>query len=1267
MTPKSILNYPPKTLPGPQLLHDLINWTTSDDACAIDFTGDGRRVQYSYAEVTACAHYLACRIQKVLIQSFDQPSQQQSQPIIPLLLPQCPGLYISQIATLEIGGAFCPINLDAPQERIKFVVRDVSAKIIITTSEFKDMATWDNGPQVIIVDEFPAMTKVAGSQERAGYNAKPTDLAYVMYTSGSSGQPKGVTVSHLAVSQSLLAHQRHIPPFKRFLQFAAPSFDVSVFEIFFPLIRGSTLVGCKRGQLLNDLPGMIKFLEIDAAELTPTVAGSLLQKRANAPCLKILLTIGEMLTKPIVEEFGGSETQPSMLYGMYGPTEAAIHCNINPAMASNAKPGNVGIPLDTVSNFVATAAKSVDDAQNLEFLPIGELGELVLGGPQLAGGYLNREEQNKAAFVQFEGECYYRTGDKARILEDGSVEIHGRISAGQVKLRGQRVELGEIEEAVFKHPGITTVVAAVVGSVLIVFALAGDEGVSSEDIINTCSKWLPKFMVPSEIVLPKEFPYLPSGKVDKRKLEFDYKERRDRNENESFSSLTEIEQTLKNILQELLGPFPSNIRLGAAGLDSLQAIRVSSKLRTLGFQLPTLMILQADTLQSLARSCEESKTGRSGLLDQDISPPSSNTAEPGNSEDIEATLSCTPLQSAMLSETLVDKKAYRNWVELEFPGILDANHILASYQALAAKNSILRTGFTESQDTNAFIQTIWKKFPDSKLAQVQDFNYAVDEDEDSLQHPIQIQIMSRPSSSRLLLHIHHALYDAWSLELLLDDFNTILMSNEPSPRPPFANLVSAYQGGNLLPNDHSAHGYWRDHLVHLDIRRIPNFHSGKKPQPQLSVARLRTSLLTSSVEWKAKQLSASSQSLFQAAYSLILASYVGSSDICFGAVFSGRTLPVAGIEDMAGPCLATLPVRIDLSISSHLDDLVRDINTTNRKHMEFSALPLRDIKAAVGVHPRQQIFDTLLIWQQTLHRYDHQREHVSLVDTVDNLEFDLTLEVIPGSGIIELKANYQSSTFPHSQIQTLLTQVEYVVKSILDDGSAPLNTIFDGLPVHVLSIQNENPETNLGQGTLSSPVEEVAAKDPGRPAIEFANSIGPNGLYSHKVSYGELNTRANQMGSYLISESVLPDELVCICMEKCVDLYASILAVSKTGAGYLPVTPDTPPDRLRHILLEANVKTVITHSSCYSNFTSLSNINVLQFDKIDFTKFSIKNILLRLSSEDISYCVFTSGSTVSLPTLKFSILGPERSDFFRMHMTELNSTRRLHIICVELY
>jgi len=374
----SQLDHPAQNLEGPHLLHHLLDWKAFAQRCAIDFSNASYRKRYSYAELKSCVDELVSDIRAAL-KKKEISSIESDRVVVPIFLPQCPALYITQIATLESGAAFCPINLDTPEDRIRFIVEDVSATVIVTTAELQHLVSWEGGPSIVLVDEFPILSN-HGLKSLEHIKIRSSDLAYVMYTSGSSGQPKGVAVSHRAVTQSLLAHQKHIPPFQRFLQFAAPSFDVSIFEIFFPLVRGSTLVGCDRSQLLNDLPGMIVRLEVDAAELTPTVAGSLLQRRAHAPCLKLLLTIGEMLTTPVIQEFGGSDQRASMLYGMYGPTEAAIHCHVNPRMAADASPRNIGVPLETVSNYVVTPAKDLETAQQLRFLPVGEVGELVLGG-----------------------------------------------------------------------------------------------------------------------------------------------------------------------------------------------------------------------------------------------------------------------------------------------------------------------------------------------------------------------------------------------------------------------------------------------------------------------------------------------------------------------------------------------------------------------------------------------------------------------------------------------------------------------------------------------------------------------------------------------------------------------------------------------------------------------------------------------------------------------------------------------------------------------
>lgn len=1227
----SILNDPPKVLEGPQLLHELISWDQNADSCALDFTKKDHRQQYSYREIQSCYISLAAKILQSLAEQSAENSHTSRQHIVPVLVPQSPGLYISQLAILNSGGAFCPLNLDSPTERIRFSVRDVEAKFVITTPEFKEKFSWEDGPEVILVEEFPEVEKEVVEVRKLPRHIGPDDLAYVMYTSGSSGTPKGVGVSHLAASQSLLAHELFLPKFERFLQFAAPSFDVSVFEIFFPLKRGKTLVGCEKTQLMNDLPGIIAQLEVDAAELTPGVAGSLLEKRANAPGLKLLLTIGEMLTKPVVEEFGGSETQENILYGMYGPTEAAIHCTVYPEMEADAKPGNIGVPFETVSTFIAVPSTSTEDAANLKFLPIGELGELILGGPQLARGYLNREEQNKAAFVQFEGRNYYRTGDKARQLENGTIEILGRISSGQVKLRGQRLELGEVEEAVYKHPGVKTATAAIVDKSLVVYTLVRHNEIEASQVIETCAKWLPKYMLPSEVVILKNFPYLPSGKIDKNKLNSNYQEIKRMEEEEDLRSMTDTELAVKKVLDGVLDSFRPSMRLATAGLDSLMAIRVAARLRSMGFSITTIAILQAETLASLARMCEDfnSNSSSTAARKEDSSTPETTLAAlNGDATNLESAMTCTPLQAAMLSESTLDPRAYRNWVEIELANITDMDHVISSLETLAEANPILRTGFVESRDLDGYVQVVWNSFRGSEVEEVKNFNYEFDQSKDvSLHHPVRVQILRLDSCTRLLVHIHHALYDAWSLELLLDDLDTILARKPLALRTSFRDVVNSYQNGTLKIDNWSSKDYWKDHLESLELREMPSFHPGKKPHPPLAVDRLHTSLSTSAIETAARALSVSPHSIFQAAYCLILGSYLGTTDMCFGTVFSGRTLPVAGIEDIVGPCLATLPVRVDTSMSNTLGELVKELNKTNRNHLEHSVLPLRDIKSVAGVNPGQQLFDTLVIWQQTLHSYDHTRDHVSLVDTVDNLEFKLTLEVIPGMGNIELKANYQQAVFPQKQINALLRQVEQLAKLIVDKASLSLDSCFHCLELALLSIENETPQTSLKPNTLSLPVERIAAEDPDRPAIDFARSIDEDKIDVHRVSYSELNNRGNQIGAYLLGESVLPDDLVCICMEKCVDLYAAILATAKVGAGYLPQTPEVPLDRLRHILDESKAKIVLAQSSSRALLNSFPRLKVVYMDEVDFGIFPSENITPRSQPEHVSYCVYTSGST----------------------------------------
>ena len=429
----SILNPEPKEQAGPSLLHHLVSGRTTKDSPAIEYLSPDNSIeQLSYLQLHDRADALASILQSI---KANATTSESSSSIVPILIPQCPHLYISELAVLKAGAAFCPISLDVPEERLRFILRDVDAQVLLTTSPLKERLPHLENILIVAVDDLSAEKQDA----RPSITVEPSQPAYIMYTSGSTGQPKGVILSHRAATQALLAHDRHIPHFSRFLQFANPTFDVSVFEIFFPLFRGRTIVCGDRRRLLDDLPGFITNMNVDAAELTPSVASSLLQGRGSVPTLKLLLTIGEMLKYDVVESFSECDDDRSILYGMYGPTEAAIHCTLQTAFLQDMPVGNIGIPLDTVSAFIIKPATSDDPSQEaISILPVGVEGELAVGGHQLADGYLNRAEQTDAAFVHHhEYGRLYRTGDRARISSSGRLECLGRISSGQVKLRGQ--------------------------------------------------------------------------------------------------------------------------------------------------------------------------------------------------------------------------------------------------------------------------------------------------------------------------------------------------------------------------------------------------------------------------------------------------------------------------------------------------------------------------------------------------------------------------------------------------------------------------------------------------------------------------------------------------------------------------------------------------------------------------------------------------------------------------------------------------------------
>ncbi|KAJ5368803.1 Nonribosomal peptide synthase sidC [Penicillium cataractarum] len=1181
----SISNPSPCTLPGPQLLHELALSGAHDGNHAIEFlTADGNVRCLSYRALDRVSSKMAAEINAASKLDAEEPRKF----VVPVLVPQSLELYIAQLAILKAGGAFCPLNIDAPLDRIEFILQDVAASVVITQSGLATRIPQKENLAVITVDELETQTDIEDTEiieQQHSVETTPTDLAYVMYTSGSTGRPKGVGISHLAATQSLLAHNDLIPSFTRFLQFASPTFDVSVFEIFFPLFRGATLIGCDREQMLLDISHVMTSMRVDAAELTPTVAGELLRSRAAAPSLRVLLTIGEMLTRHVVDEFGQSQHTEGILHGMYGPTEAAIHCTAATHFRSDDRVNLIGRAFKTVSAFIMSLESEDKDGSSsvgLQPLPLGQIGELVVGGPQLADGYINRPEENAKAFI--ESPVYgrlYRTGDKARMLPSGEIECFGRISSGQVKLRGQRIELGEIEHAICRAPDVRSAVAIVSGGSLAAFVLVNDNGTTERALRDVCRQWLPRFMVPGEFILVNQFPQLPSGKIDRKALEAEFVRHRSTAQSVGQRSFRdETEETIASCVADVLGrQLPSTESLSAAGLDSLAAIRLTSHLLDAGFRLDVAHLLEADSVDGIWRLAKETETSQSsedtqaGLqrIRQLVADAGAARIEAlGLSAQVGAIEPCSHIQQAMILETVRHQNAYCNWIELGFQHSISAPAVQDALVKLLEQNSILRSGFIEiGLKDQSYVRFTYHALDESVFQKRDAFDYDLCLiAEHDLLHPLRFQLRETDEGLRLLVHIHHALYDGWSWQLMLKDLHHLLRGEELPPKPAYNVVADFFIEYKLSETATESSIFWRDQLQGSSPASFPNFHGRTDVSPGTQEASRELQISTSKLAEASQSLRVSRQTIFQAAYCYILSTYLGSDDVTFGIVFSGRTLPVKGIENVLGPCIRTLPTRMDLGKMQNATDLLLAIQNMNRKCLEHGSLALQDIKKASGIDLQSNLFDTALVWQESIWSDQEYRDVFREVGAGEFLEFALLLEFEPRDDGIRAKATYQQSVLSREQAEILLEQIDFVASVLIDAPALAIGDLGSRLPQHTLSVVNPECQMQGDLPRLASAVETLASAEYSRTAVECLTELDS---VVDTITYGKFNSRANTLANYLLHLGVTGDDSIAMFLEKSIDSYLAVLAIAKIGAGLVPLSPQSSPEDVSTVMSTLNV------------------------------------------------------------------------------------------------
>lgn len=941
---------------------------------------------------------------------------------------------------------------------------------------------------------------------------------------------------------------------------------------------------------------------------------------------------------------------------------------------------NIGFPLDTVSAYILAIPDDEGDGSDKEasgdprIVPSGEVGELAVGGYQLARGYINRPEQTAAAFIDTEqyGRLY-RTGDKARITEEGILECSGRLSGGQVKLRGQRIELGEVEQAVLRTSGCLGSVAVVINGILVAFCDVGPkafpEAASNgleEAILESCRSWLPRFMIPGDIVLMPDFPRLASGKVDRKRLSSEYAEStiHQTADPPPAEFKDDLDRELHDIARSVLGStISSTTPLAAAGLDSLKAIRFAASIRKSGLlHVSAVDVLESKTLAALHVHVRQSTPKEPDTMETQEQNHIIDTAalfadnplvrEHFKPDDVERVVECSPIQAAMLAETLVDPRAYCNWIEFGIRENMDPNNINSGLGFQIGQNEALRTSFAQYQ--GRFVQVIRREAFENQTRTVKHLQRDFQLDtEASLLMPFYAEIedadLDQVEEIRVVLHMHHAMYDGWSLDLIRRDLNSYLRGESSWSTNPYSSVVRYYRT-TTTEQRNAAERFWAGTLNAFQPSALPELNPRRDITGQ--VLTRATTLTTvdgeavdkAKIDRVANAVGCSTQTLFQAALAWLWSGLVGSPDVVLGTVTSGRTIPVDNIMYIMGPCLQTVPLRADLSRMRTIRDLLLNIHASNRALLAHAFLPLPEIKKIAGIRPGQPLYDVLFVYQESMYSHVDWDEIVREIDHQDYLETKLLWEVEPqtrygrSSGTFRIKTTFYADTFPEAQVDKLMEQYAAVFGHMVDNIDEAISTVHAAIPPALQSRHNLDYRSFDGCPDLAYLVQETAKRTPNQPAVCFANSFeagedGSDGsMQCNTLTFDELNRLANRIARCLRqSLGVKTGNAVAIVMEKSVLLYAGILGILKAGCAYLPLLPSTPLARVRTILEQAGVRFTLSDTGATSDLSSLDVCPVFDLQKADLSLFSDDNFdesdVIPMDPTRIANIIYTSGST----------------------------------------
>ncbi|MCJ1378045.1 hypothetical protein MMC17_001141 [Xylographa soralifera] len=869
--------------------------------------------------------------------------------LIPVCFEKSRWAIVAMLAVLKAGGACVPLDPKHPVNRIETIVTELGSKgagIILTSATTAPMLC---AIKPVLIVGSSLLDNISEYPERMNEKGQPSSAAFVVFTSGSTGKPKGIVIEHKAVCTSAREHGRKIKlnTSSRVLQFAAYTFDISFSDIFVTLIYGGCVCIPSEHDRMNNLVGAIQSMKANQVCLTSTVASQL--QPEDVQSLKVLVVAGEPMTKEVVERWA----EHVALINMYGPAECTIYCIGQPDIRREDSPTIIGRGVGALVWIV-----SPEDLNSL--LPVGAVGEILIEGPTLAREYLNDDAQTKAAFIEDPnwvvkatssvtvGRRFYKTGDLARYDYDGSVHFVGRKDDGQLKIRGQRVELGEIEYQLRAnlptHVGAIALVIMPNGRpTLAGFVTVGVDGSgdsSLEDIASSAaqldrlnsltagieskmSSVLPSYMVPSVFIPISSIPLTASGKTNRRKLQqlaaglsLDQITAFRSLKTEHIEPSTSMEKRLYDLWKVLLKISDIGIENNffELGGDSITAMRLVASARKAGLSLTVDKIFKHPVLSEMALMTSEDTSQHSweiapfSLLGENKESLCSEAMRQSkvSKDQIKDIYHINPQQEYWICAG-VNTNEHQAQTIYSLPGSMDLDRFRAAWEAIEAAHAILRTCIIHT--AAGYYQVVMTSgIPWREHASLERYLEADRADIIGLGERLQrfCIVDDKALGKRFFVFtMQHSSYDGWSLYLLFRDLdNAYHYGRATTPGLKFNRFIKTLRDMDKP----AAHKFWQSHLadaVSAPLFPIPPNHRifpDSMLKRYVNLPRTHSSSITVSTK-------------IEVAWALVFSRTLACADVVLDILRAGRSAPIPFIEDLVAPTTTAVPLRI------HVDPL----------------------------------------------------------------------------------------------------------------------------------------------------------------------------------------------------------------------------------------------------------------------------------------------------------------------------------------------------------